>query len=338
MMELTQKDLPDPVCPAIRRWGILAISPTRGLPSTSRPRARRSRVLASRNWGEFDHLPQPHRGDPGVGDLDPHHRAPRHRQLDAQGLGGEDQLQVGFEGLDLLHRDALGRLEQELRHPGPDAGVLDRHGDVEGPQGALDQAGLLGHLGLADLLRRGGGEDGGGGELPGDVGPGGGAEGGRLGGQGRAGGAEGDPPSRGAGRLGQLWRGGGEGRGRVRDPAGEGERRRAMRAAPQERKRPARRCAPPAARAPAIRPVTAAARERRRPDQVSPAQKARATLQAPRPVRPRAPPLRRARRRQAARLQPQRRPNPRRAKGTRRRAAPGAPNQVARVEPKRWPA
>ena len=52
MMELTQKDLPDPVCPAIRRWGILAISPTRGLPSTSRPRARRSRVLASRNWGD----------------------------------------------------------------------------------------------------------------------------------------------------------------------------------------------------------------------------------------------------------------------------------------------
>jgi hypothetical protein len=30
-------------------------------------------------------------------------------------------------------------------------------------------------------------------------------------------------------------------------------------------------------------------------------------------------------------LQPQRRPNPRRAKGTRRRAAPGAPNHASRV-------
>src|ERR1041384_6230077 len=39
MIVLIATDFPDPVAPAMRRWGILARSVTTGLPSRSRPRA-----------------------------------------------------------------------------------------------------------------------------------------------------------------------------------------------------------------------------------------------------------------------------------------------------------
>ena len=43
---LIQTDLPDPVAPAISRWGILAISVTTGLPAISLPAAKESFDLA----------------------------------------------------------------------------------------------------------------------------------------------------------------------------------------------------------------------------------------------------------------------------------------------------
>ena len=48
---LIQTDLPDPVEPAIRRWGILAISATIVLPSISLPAAKASLDLAFINSG-----------------------------------------------------------------------------------------------------------------------------------------------------------------------------------------------------------------------------------------------------------------------------------------------
>jgi len=47
MIEFMQTDLPDPVAPAISRWGIFARSETSGLPDTSRPSAIGSSAFAS---------------------------------------------------------------------------------------------------------------------------------------------------------------------------------------------------------------------------------------------------------------------------------------------------
>ena len=54
-MEFTHTDLPEPVVPAISRWGILAISPMTGLPVISLPTAKDSLLVALRKAGEPMH-------------------------------------------------------------------------------------------------------------------------------------------------------------------------------------------------------------------------------------------------------------------------------------------
>jgi hypothetical protein len=53
MKALRHTDFPDPVVPAMRAWGILARSATKGLPVRSRPRARGSSALLLANSGAW---------------------------------------------------------------------------------------------------------------------------------------------------------------------------------------------------------------------------------------------------------------------------------------------
>ena len=52
IMELTHTDLPEPVVPAMSRWGMEEMSPTATLPAMSLPRAMDRGLFAARNSSE----------------------------------------------------------------------------------------------------------------------------------------------------------------------------------------------------------------------------------------------------------------------------------------------
>ena len=73
IIEFTATDLPEPVVPAMSRWGALARSKTYGMPSMSLPTHMVSRLPAFWNDVLLGDLLEVHRLAVAVGHLDAHH-------------------------------------------------------------------------------------------------------------------------------------------------------------------------------------------------------------------------------------------------------------------------
>ena len=131
---LTMTDLPEPVAPAISRWGIFARSTAWARPATSRPEGERQLRARGR---EVDLLEDPPQGDDVellVGDLDPDRALARDRRLDPDRAGRERHRQVVGQALDPADLDVRRRLDLVLGHDRPGVAADDPRLDVEAAQ------------------------------------------------------------------------------------------------------------------------------------------------------------------------------------------------------------
>ena len=94
---LTMTLLPEPVAPAMSRWGIFARSTAWARPATSRPRANVSCVPDAVEVDLLEDPPQRDDVELLVGDLDAHGALARDRRLDPDRAGRE------------RHREVVGR-------------------------------------------------------------------------------------------------------------------------------------------------------------------------------------------------------------------------------------
>ena len=131
MTALTMTLLPEPVAPAIRRWGIFARSTAWALPATSRPRANvsfdsvglngtsskiRRRATTLKSWFGISMPIGALAGD---------------RRLDPEAAGGEGHRQVVGEGLDPRDADVDRGLDLVLGHDRAGVAADDLGGDPE---------------------------------------------------------------------------------------------------------------------------------------------------------------------------------------------------------------
>ncbi len=118
MIEFMQTLLPQPVAPAMSRWGIFARSATIGTPETPLPRASASFAFERERPELFRLHHRAHRDHRGavVWHLDADDSAPGHRRLDPQARRRQGKREVVLERRDPVHPHA--------RPPGFDALLL----------------------------------------------------------------------------------------------------------------------------------------------------------------------------------------------------------------------
>ena len=114
MTALTMTLLPEPVAPAMSRWGILARSTAWAVPATSRPRANVSFDSVALNGDLLEDPPEGDDVEVLVRDLDADGALARDRRLDPEAPGGQGHREVVGEGLDPAHPDVDGRLDLVL--------------------------------------------------------------------------------------------------------------------------------------------------------------------------------------------------------------------------------
>jgi hypothetical protein len=127
-MELMHTDLPEPVAPAMSRWGIFVRSDTSGLPETSLPRAigispreRRPPVLALQDF------PHAHRGRVLIGHFHTDGGLAGNRGEDANGLRPHAEGDVLVEAGDLLHPHARRGHHLVAGDDGTDMNLAERN-------------------------------------------------------------------------------------------------------------------------------------------------------------------------------------------------------------------
>ena len=138
MIVLMQTDLPEPVVPAMRQWGMAARSVMRGLTAGVFAQEQRDLHLRHRFGGELHEFLEADFLLLRVGDFDAHRVLTRHRRDDADALGFQGTHDVVSQRGDRAHLEA--RRQRELVHRDDRARVdLDDVGiNIEFAKGLLE--------------------------------------------------------------------------------------------------------------------------------------------------------------------------------------------------------
>ena len=142
-MELMHTDLPEPVAPAISRWGIFARSETSGLPLTSLPSAMGRSALAPTQSSDSRISRRPTVVAFWLGTSTPTAALPGNRRHDADRLGAHAEGDVLVEAGNLLHADAGGGDDFVPRDDRPDVDLAQRHLHAEFTQNPQQVLGVL---------------------------------------------------------------------------------------------------------------------------------------------------------------------------------------------------
>ena len=150
MREFTQTDLPEPVAPAMRRWGRLHEVDELGLASDVLAEDDGYLHLRGLEGLVIDDLAEGDYGTPLVGHLDAHRVLARDGRDDADARGGEPQGDVVREVGDLGEADAGGGEDLEHRYNWSLSDAGDLGLDVELREGLLEDLRRLPRLVVDD--------------------------------------------------------------------------------------------------------------------------------------------------------------------------------------------